>query len=123
MEADCDATPTDHGISDLTIDAFAKESLEGGDHVGAASALVGVVIVTPTSIRREHPSERGEILGRERDAELVCDFLWCPCAEGKVEAAALVGVARDDPRALPDEASTAGAVHIHLHQRRTAAKT
>jgi hypothetical protein len=102
VESDGDPASTDHRVGDLTVNTFAQKPTERGDHVGSASASVGIVIIAPTRLDREDSSERIKVLSGERGAKFVCNVLRCPKLDRKLETTTCVAAAGHDPNPLSD---------------------
>ena len=68
VQQDCDTFRADDGAGHVAVDAFAEKPIEGRDHVGAASALVWVVLVAPPGFVGQAPPQRVEVLVCERRA-------------------------------------------------------
>jgi hypothetical protein len=66
VELDGDALLADDGFGDLCVNAFPEEAIESTDDVGTASALVGMIVVTPASVGGEEESEFVEVVVCER---------------------------------------------------------
>jgi len=113
MQKDRDSVRPDDRLGDFTIDAFPEESIERRDHVGSAPALVRMIVIAPSGIVGQEPTEHVEIVGRERRTDLVSDLVERPDLDREVKATAFGGMAGNDADRSRDQATAFGAVDLH----------
>jgi hypothetical protein len=112
MQQDGNTFRPDDRVGHLAVDPFAEKSIERRDHVGAASALVRVVVVAPSGIVGEESAQRVEVLGGKRRTELVRNLVGSAQFDRQVETATFGSAARDYPDAVVDEAAAICAVDL-----------
>jgi hypothetical protein len=119
VQQEGDTFRADDGVGHLAVDAFADKSIERRDYVGAASALVWVVVVAPAGILGQEPPQRVEVLVCERRTELVSNLVRSAQSDREIDTATFSRAAWNYPDPGFDQTAAIRAVDLHASERTT----